>query len=199
MKIIKVSNNPIKEVLEFTKDEDILLVSNTGGEADFEIVLNAEGITVNVFGIVFLQKDEHLKLKTKSIHAVPNTFSRVHLKGVFADSSKMDYEGLIKIDKNAQLSDAYLQNDNLLIGDNAVVNSSPQLEICADDVKASHGVTISSFEDEYVYYLMSRGLDESTSRQMLVYGFLNDIIKKIDKEHTLELDQLIPALKNEEL
>ncbi|MDQ5981723.1 MAG: Fe-S cluster assembly protein SufD [Patescibacteria group bacterium] len=199
MKIINLTDSPIKQRLEFTEDENILLVSKSSGDADLEIILNAEGITVNVFGIVFLQKNEHLKLKTKSIHAVPNTFSRVHLKGVFADSSKMDYEGLIKIDKNAQLSDAYLQNDNLLIGDNAVVNSSPQLEICADDVKASHGVTISSFEDEYVYYLMSRGLDESTSRQMLVHGFLNDIIKKIDIDHTLELVQLIPALKNEEL
>ena len=90
----------------------------------------------------------------------------------------MDFLGMINIDKIAQLSDAYLKNDNLMIGDDCKVNSSPQLEIKADDVKASHGVTISTIDDEQMYYLMSRSLSYKDSQDLLVSGFINDIVQK---------------------
>src|SRR3989338_2823131 len=94
------------------------------------------------------------------------------------EGASANFYGIINIGKIAQLSDAYLKNDNLMIGDNCKVNSSPQLEIKADDVKASHGVTISTIDNEHMYYLMSRGISDKKSRDLLVTGFINDIFQK---------------------
>lgn len=161
-------------------NEEILIIGKDGGEMNLEVVLEKEGASVEIYGIIIGKKDQVFKISTISSHLAPNTKSRVHIKGIFQDSSKMDYSGLIKIDKFAQLSDAYLKNDNLLIGDDVKVDSSPQLEISADDVKASHGVTISTIDDLQEFYLMSRGMSKSDSRELLILGFINEIASKFE-------------------
>ncbi|OGC47748.1 hypothetical protein A2713_01140 [candidate division WWE3 bacterium RIFCSPHIGHO2_01_FULL_35_17] len=167
-----------QEKIIIDRHEDILVIGKNGGSLDLEIILEKEGASANIYGII-IGKDAHsYNIKTTSSHMVPNTKSRVHIKGVFMDSSNMNFFGMINIGKIAQLSDAYLKNDNLMIGDNCKVNSSPQLEIKADDVKASHGVTISTIDNEHMYYLMSRGISDKKSRDLLVTGFINDIFQK---------------------
>ena len=164
-----------KEKIIVSKNQEIYVVGNSGGSLDLEVILEKEGASANIYGIVIGRGNDSYKIRTTSFHNAPNTNSRVHLKGVFMDSSSMDFFGMINIDKVAQLSDAYLKNDNLMIGEDCRVNSSPQLEIKADDVKASHGVTISTIDDEHMYYLMSRGISFSDSRDLLIEGFINEI------------------------
>lgn len=167
-----------KEKIIVDRSEDVLVIGTGGGNLDLEVILEKEGSCANIYGIIIGKGSDSYKIKTTSSHMASNTNSRVHIKGVFMDASTMDFFGMINIDKKAQLSDAYLKNDNLMIGDDCKVNSSPQLEIKADDVKASHGVTISTIDDEQMYYLMSRSISDKDSRDLLVTGFINDIVQK---------------------
>lgn len=164
--------------LNFKTNESIFIFINESVDTTIEFSIDKPDLKIEMFGVIFLTKNQTVKLRTKSIHAAPRSFSRVHFKGVFDDQSNFDYQGMINIQKGALLSDAYLQNDNLIIGSDAVVNSSPQLEICADDVKASHGVTVATYDAEDQYYINSRGISDAEARRLMVYGFINDIITK---------------------
>lgn len=182
-----------KEII-VEKDLDVFLIGTSGGELDLKINLVNPGVQANIYGILIGCKHQSYKVNTLSHHKKQETKSRVHIKGVFMDDSSLEYEGMIKIDYGAQLSDAYLKNDNLVIGDNAVINTSPQLEIEADDVSASHGVTISTIDELQEYYLQSRGLDKVLSTDLLVKGFVQDILAKSGDN----IEVKVPAiLKNE--
>jgi len=171
MKIInKATSKKIKT------SEDTFIKLKDGGDIDLELLLNKEGSTANIWGIILGSGDQIYNIKTTSLHTHPNTNSRVHIKAVMLDNSVLNYEGMIKISKHAQLTDAFLKNDNLIIGSNAKVNSSPQLEIEADDVKASHGVTISNVNEEEKFYLKSRGISDKKAQKILIDGFINDIL-----------------------
>ncbi len=176
MKKIFLNNNDVEERIEIRGTEDVVMFGCGGGKAKIEIVLNKEGSCANLYGIFVGKNMDDFEIKTISNHIAPNTNSRVHIKGVLMDKSKLNYEGMIRISKKSQLSDAYLQNDNLMIGDGAIVNSSPQLEIEADDVKASHGVTISNIDEVQEFYLKSRGLTNEIAEDLLIKGFINDIL-----------------------
>lgn len=175
---LEIGNCYEKEKIIVSTTEDVFIIGRNGGTLDLEVVLEKEGSSANIYGIVIGQGNDSYRLSTISSHNAMNTNSRVHIKGVFMDSSSLDFFGMINIDKIAQLSDAYLKNDNLMIGDNCKVNSSPQLEIKADDVKASHGVTISNIDSEHMYYLMSRGISNKQALDLLVSGFINDVAQK---------------------
>lgn len=167
-----------KEKIIVSGHEDIVLIGENGGSLDLEVILESEGCSANVYGVIIGKGKDSYNISTTSSHKASNTNSRVHLKGVFNDSSNMNFLGMINIDRVAQLSDAYLKNDNLMIGNDSKVDSSPQLEIKADDVKASHGVTISTIDEEHLYYLMSRGISSQQSLDLLISGFINDIVQR---------------------
>lgn len=185
MIFIDASNIHKYSKLRFDTNQQIFIYINQPVNADIEFTIDKSDINIEIFGVIFLKHDQRVVLNTKSIHAFPRTYSRVHLKGVFDNQSIFDYQGMINIQKGAFLSDAYLQNDNLIVGDDAIVNSSPQLEICADDVKASHGVTVATYDKEDQYYLNSRGIDDKSARSLMIYGFINEIVSKSDNPKKL--------------
>lgn len=193
MKTIILGKDNLTEKIIVNGDEDMILIGMQGGSAEIEMVMKSENSHGKLYGILIGTGDQTYTIKTVSDHESPNANSRVHIKSVLMDNSKLDYEGMIRIQKQAQLSDAYLKNDNLIIGDGAVVNSSPQLEIAADDVKASHGVTISNVNDIEMFYLMSRGLTESDARKMLIAGFLNELLGY--SEVNVDIDKLVGAIE----
>lgn len=119
--------------------------------------------------------DFHLDVR----HSVPACVSREKFKGVLYGKGRAVFDGYILVDKQAQYSDAELTNDNLLLTRNAEVDTKPQLEIYANDVKCSHGTTVGELDPEQVFYLRSRGIDEKTARGMLCLGFAVDIIDTI--------------------
>jgi Fe-S cluster assembly protein SufD len=120
--------------------------------------------------------DFHLDVR----HSVPGCTSREQFKGVLYGKGRAVFDGHILVDKQAQQSDAQLTNDNLMLTRNAEVDTKPQLEIYADDVKCSHGTTVGQLDPQQVFYLRSRGIDEAAARKMLCLGFAGEILDSIE-------------------
>ncbi|MGD9000673.1 MAG: Fe-S cluster assembly protein SufD [Granulosicoccaceae bacterium] len=120
--------------------------------------------------------DFHLDVR----HSVPGCASREQFKGVLYGKGRAVFDGRILVDKQAQHSDAHLTNDNLMLTRKAEVDTKPQLEIYADDVKCSHGTTVGQLDPQQVFYLRSRGLDEAAARKMLCLGFAGEIVDHIE-------------------
>lgn len=192
-KTININNKKVKETIDVHGHKNLLLIGTESGEADIEIILREEDSSFNLYGILVGRNEDAFNVNVVSNHDTKNANSRVHIKTVLFDKAKFDFAGLIKIAPGAILSDAYLKNDNLVIGDDAVVNSSPQLEIKADDVKASHGVTISTISDVDQYYLRSRGLTDLQSKEILVEGFINEILQLSSSE--IDVKSLVASKK----
>jgi Fe-S cluster assembly protein SufD len=120
--------------------------------------------------------DFHLDVR----HSVPGCASREQFKGVLYGKGRAVFDGRILVDKQAQHSDAQLSNDNLMLTRKAEVDTKPQLEIYADDVKCSHGTTVGQLDPQQVFYLRSRGIDEAAARKMLCLGFAGEIVDHIE-------------------
>lgn len=185
MEIIDFSKQNIKKIIEVTASQKLFLLGIDSGSIDIELRILASNIEVDLYGIVSLNGQKEVSIKTTSNHLAPSSLSRIHIKSVLMDDSSFNFDGIIKIANGSALSDAYLQNDNLMVGDGSSVNSLPKLEILADDVKASHGVTISSFDEEQLYYLLSRGIARDKAEKVLCSGFLNEIVQKAGKEELM--------------
>jgi Fe-S cluster assembly protein SufD len=119
-------------------------------------------------------------------HKAPNTCSLQHFKGVLHDCSQSSFEGKIKVDSEAQGTRAYQLNNNLLISRGAIANSKPNLEIFADDVKASHGATVSQLNEEELFYLYTRGLAPDQAKEILLNAYLQEILREIPYTHLVQ-------------
>ena len=122
----------------------------------------------------------------------PNCFSNEFYKGILDDQASGVFNGKIYVRYQAQKTNAYQSNKNILLSDAASINTKPQLEIFADDVKCSHGCTIGRLDDENLFYLRSRGISENVARSLLLHGFAVDILEKIKPAPIREyVDKLI--------
>ena len=146
---------------------------------DVEINLNEENSNSSVFSALNLINKEHQEIKTRINHNAPNCNSYQKVKNVLNDESKGVYQGKIFVKNIAQKTDAYQLSKALLLDDHAEFNSKPELEIYADDVKCSHGSASGSLNEDSIFYLMSRGLSYQQSRELLINGFLLDVVEKI--------------------
>lgn len=156
------------------------VLSTLAEPRDREIVLAGDRAEADVFGIFLGQNDDHLKLKLDTTHASPNTRGRTEFKAVLGGGSILEFYGMIKILKDAQNSNDFLQQDSLMLSKDAKANAVPGLEIEANEVKASHGATAKPVDPEQKFYLMSRGLSEQQAEAMVVQGFIASILAKID-------------------
>ena len=112
-------------------------------------------------------------------HANPNCESHQDYKGIYNDKSTGVFNGRVLVEKVAQKINAFQQNNNLIIGDNATVNSKPQLEIFADDVKCSHGCTIGQIDENALFYLKTRGINDNDAKGLLTYAFANSVLENV--------------------
>jgi Fe-S cluster assembly protein SufD len=190
MQTIKFTDKVENRIIEIHESQNFFLLGIESGELNLTFDLKAENITVNIYGLILGKDKKNFKLRTKTIHSAKNANSWVLLKGIFDDQSIFDFEGMISIAEGASGSDAYLQNENLLLSDEAIVNSSPQLEICNDDVKASHGVTISTLDELQAFYLKSRGLDDKTTDEVLIKGFASEVIQKLTEIESIDIPEV---------
>jgi len=115
-------------------------------------------------------------------HGLPHCTSRENFKGIVYGKGKAVFDGRVYVAKDAQKTDAAMSNRNLMLSQNAEVDTKPQLEIYADDVKCSHGTTVGQIEPEMLFYLRSRGISASVARRMLCIGFAGEIIEALDNE-----------------
>ena len=144
-----------------------------------------ENIQSTLKGLTILEGDQLVDHNTLVNHAQPNCESHQDYKGIFSEKSVGVFNGKILVDQIAQKTNAFQQNNNILIDNKSKVNSKPQLEIFADDVKCSHGCTIGQLDKEALFYLKSRGIPEKEAIALLTYGFANSILKSVN----------IPSLK----
>lgn len=143
------------------------------------VIMEAPHCEAHLYGLYFQKGDSHVDNHTIVDNVMPHCFSNELYKGMLDDSSTGVFNGKIFVRQPAQKTNAFQSNKNVLLSDSASVNTKPQLEIFADDVKCSHGCTIGQLDDEALFYLQSRGISEKTAKAMLLLGFASDILDKI--------------------
>ncbi|WP_339753732.1 Fe-S cluster assembly protein SufD [uncultured Winogradskyella sp.] len=147
---------------------------------------NGERIDSTMKGITIIGNKQHVDHNTLVHHIEPNCESHQDYKGIFDDSSTGVFNGKVVVEKEAQKTNAFQSNNNILISDKASINTKPQLEIFADDVKCSHGCTIGQLDDSAMFYLRSRGIPEKEARALLMFAFSNNVLDSVK----------IPEMKN---
>ena len=150
-----------------------------GGKIAFNhkrIHLVGEGAEADLSGLWTLRRAENAQMWVEMIHKEPMGRSRQHFKGALFDKSTSCFYGEIYVESKAQQTDAYQLNQNLLLGDDTRAEARPNLQIFADDVKASHGATVGGIHPEELFYLKTRGLSQGQARELLIQAFLDDIL-----------------------
>jgi Fe-S cluster assembly protein SufD len=137
-------------------------------------------------GITIIEGKQHVDHNTLVNHIKPNCESHQDYKGIYDDRSTGVFNGTVVVEKEAQKTNAFQANNNILLSDKASINTKPQLEIFADDVKCSHGCTIGQLDKNALFYLKSRGIPEKEAKALLMYGFANNVLESVR----------IPELKN---
>lgn len=138
------------------------------------------------YGFYFADKNNYIDNHTFVEHSLPNCFSNEIYKGIISDNATAVFNGKILVRPNAQKTNAYQSNKNILLSDNATINTKPELEIYADDVKCSHGATSGALDSEQLFYLRSRGVSLETARNLLLSAFGEEIIEKIALQQVQE-------------
>jgi Fe-S cluster assembly protein SufD len=144
-----------------------------------EFFHEGERIESHINGISILDKKQHVDNHTLMHHKSPNCESFELYKGIYDDASTGVFNGKVIVNREAQKTNAFQQNNNILIGDKATINSKPQLEIFADDVKCSHGCTIGQLDESALFYMQSRGIPTKEAKALLLYAFGNEVVEKI--------------------
>ncbi len=138
-----------------------------------------ERIDSTLKGITIIGDKQHVDHYTLVRHATPNCESHQNYKSIFDGSSTGVFNGKIYVEKEAQKTDAFQQNNNILISEKATINAKPQLEIFADDVKCSHGCTVGQLDESAMFYMQSRGIPKKEAKALLMYAFSNEVIESI--------------------
>ena len=159
-------------------------VSLNGGivRNNLNIAMEAEHSESHFYGLYFLKGKTHVDNHTVVDNVKPHCYSNELYKGIIDDEATAVFNGKIFVQRDAQKTNAYQSNKNILLSENASVNTKPQLEIFADDVKCSHGCTVGQLNEEGMFYLRSRGLSEKIARSLLVRAFAIDILEHIKPE-----------------
>lgn len=168
----RVSDGEIKTFVIFLLDREDQI-------GKVRIIIKGSKAYVRIFGVIIGSNTQQINLYTLQDHQKPESISDLLIKTVLFDEAKFQYQGLIKIEKGAQKSNAYQKNQNLMMSEKAWADSRPYLEILANDVRCTHGATIGRLDKEQVYYLASRGLGRKEASRLLIEGFLNEVISRI--------------------
>ncbi|HEY0417570.1 MAG TPA: Fe-S cluster assembly protein SufD [Gaiellaceae bacterium] len=156
------------------------------GKVWIENDLVGPGATSRVTGAYFADGDQHLDYDTFQEHAAPNTESDFAFKGALREQATAVWRGMIRVEEGAQRTNAYQENRNLLLSDAAHADSIPGLEIMANDVRCTHGATLGRVDRDQLFYLMARGLDRAEAERLIVRGFFQDVLDRIELEPVRE-------------
>ncbi|WP_272023706.1 Fe-S cluster assembly protein SufD [Olleya namhaensis] len=140
---------------------------------------NGEHMDSTLNGVTIIGDKQHVDHNTLVHHIEPNCESHQDYKGIFNDSSTGVFNGKVIVNKEAQKTNAFQSNNNILLSDKSTINSKPQLEIFADDVKCSHGCTIGQLDESALFYMKSRGIPEKEAKGLLMYAFSNNVLKSV--------------------
>ena len=184
---IKYSFNNIDQDINSISETFILSNGSKFVKNEINCNLNGKYSSAFVNGIFSLNENKHHEIKTNINHLVENTKSYQLIKSVLENSSKSVYQGKIYVSSEAQKTDGYQLSKAILLNENSEFNAKPELEIYADDVKCSHGSASGSLNENSIFYLRSRGLNNKEAKNLLIKGFLLDVIDKITDDEIKNL------------
>ena len=184
---IKYSFNNIDQDINSISETFILSNGSKFVKNEINCNLNGKYSSAFVNGIFSLNENKHHEIKTNINHLVENTKSYQLIKSVLENSSKSVYQGKIYVSSEAQKTDGYQLSKAILLNENSEFNAKPELEIYADDVKCSHGSASGSLNENSIFYLRSRGLNHKEAKNLLIKGFLLDVIDKITDDEIKNL------------
>ncbi len=176
---LKYSFNNIDQDNNSVSETFILSAGSDYFKNDINCNLNGEYSSAFINGIFFLKENQQHEIRTTVNHLVENTKSYQLIKSVLGKNSKSAYQGRIFVNSKAQKTDGYQLSKAILLDETSEFNAKPELEIYADDVKCSHGSASGSLDENSIFYLMSRGLNYQQSKELLINGFLMDVVEKI--------------------
>ena len=185
---IEQNNNSVSETFILSAGSDYI-------KNEINCNLNGEYSSAFINGIFSLKANQQHEIRTTINHLVENTKSYQLIKSVLGKNSKSAYQGRIFVDQKAQKTDGYQLSKAILLDETSEFNAKPELEIYADDVKCSHGSASGSLDENSIFYLMSRGLNNQQSRELLINGFLLDVVEKITDIEIKNLIKNIIGLK----
>ena len=184
--VIIVQEGQLVRSVEVQRDQrtDMVLLVMPGVSCDIrlDLRLSGEGAEANVYGAYVCGGEEKVKISVDMHHDVPHCNSRQLFKGIAGGASKVDFYGKIIVAKDAQRTEAYQENHNILLSDGAKVDTKPQLEISADDVKCSHGATIGRLNEEEQFYMRSRGISLEDAKVLQMISFIAPVLENIEDE-----------------
>lgn len=162
----------------------LLFVASTSGSVsyDYRVELNGAGAEVELWGVFVARERGVAKVHTDMRHNVADCHSNQQVRGVADDEGYGLFEGLVYVAPDAQRTEAYQQSRNVLLSPTARIQTLPQLEIYADDVKCSHGATVGQMNEEQIYYMRQRGLSEEDARKLQLGGFIRQVLDRVDDE-----------------
>jgi len=149
---------------------------------DYNIELAETGTNCDLNGLYFATNEEHIDHHTTIEHMKNNCTSNEHYKGILGGKAVGVFNGRIHVHPDAQKTDAIQNNQNLLLTDDAIIHTKPELEIYADDVKCTHGATVGQLDEKAMFYLRARGLNNDEARKLLMRAYVGEIIEKINNE-----------------
>ncbi len=149
---------------------------------DVYAALAGQGSSCTLNGVYITDGRQHIDNHTSIDHVVPRCTSREHYKGILAGRSRGVFNGRVQVREQAQHTDAQQSNNNLLLSREAEIDTKPQLEIYADDVKCAHGATVGELDLDAVFYLRSRGIEDMVARSLLTYSFVGELLRKVEPE-----------------
>ena len=162
-----------------TKDMVLLVYPGVSCDIDLDVRLVGEGAEANIYGTYVCGSDEKVKIAVDMHHEVPHCSSRQLFKGIAGGKSRVDFYGKIIVAQDAQQTQAYQENHNILLSDEAKINTKPQLEIYADDVKCSHGATIGRLNEEEQFYMRSRGITLEDAKVLQMISFIAPVLENV--------------------
>jgi len=180
-----ISNDNKKLYRITTPGEHVFFLHNRSDEIVFS--LEKEGAHVKIYGLYEGKEDEKFALHTTQHHKAPHTSSQTLIKGIFSDRSHFSYDGLIRIEKKAQHTQAHLTNRNIVLSKKVVIHTQPILEILPQDVICTHAATIGAPSEEQINFLISRGMNKKTATRLIVDGFRNDLKKLLPTAREIQL------------
>ena len=171
------------EVMSGQREDMVLLVlPGVSCDVKLDVRLAGEGAEANIYGAYVCGGDEKVKISVDMHHDLPHCNSRQLFKGIASGASKVDFYGKIIVAQDAQRTEAYQENHNILLSDGAKVDTKPQLEIYADDVKCSHGATIGRLNEEEQFYMRSRGISLEDAKVLQMISFIAPVLENIEDE-----------------
>ena len=168
-------------------DVVVLIMPGVSADMKIDVTLSGEGAQANIYGAYVCGEDERVKFAVDMHHNVPHCNSRQLFKGIAGGASRVDFYGKITVAQDAQKTEAYQENHNILLSDDAKVDTKPQLEIYADDVKCSHGATIGRLNEEEQFYMRSRGISLEDAKVLQMISFIAPVLENISDESQREV------------